>query len=61
MKKYTFEVVIHEGNDEFWESHIKGSGCDEVTEWVIDLLESDGLSLMEGQNCTVKLVEFTDQ
>ena len=32
MKRYTFEVVIDEGNDEFWEEieAKKSSGCDEV-------------------------------
>lgn len=58
MKRYTIEVVIDEGNDEFWES-ITGSGCDEITSAVKDCLDSIGLS--EGYGTTVKLISFIDK
>ena len=54
MRKYTFEIVVEEGNDEFWES-LKGSGCDEVQAVVAEALESNGFM---PENTTVRLVTF---
>lgn len=56
MKKYTFQVVIEEGSDEFWEEiYNKGiTGCDQVKELVEDFLDH----LFTGDN--VKLIEFRD-
>ncbi len=34
MKKYTIEIVIEEGCDEFWESLADKTGCDEVLEYI---------------------------
>ena len=31
MKRYTFTLMIDEGNDEFWESIENVSGCDQLT------------------------------
>lgn len=42
MKKYTFELVITEGNDEFWESIKDKSGCDEVNKLISDILIDNG-------------------
>lgn len=42
MKKYTFEVVIHEGNDEFWE---RKPTDEDVTNLVIEALELYGLTM----------------
>lgn len=40
MKKYTFQVVVTEGCDDFWESFIESdsTGCDEVLAEVRDAL-----------------------
>lgn len=59
MKTYTLQVIIEEGNDEFWESLTAVSGCDEVTEAVIDALDAIGFS--EGYNASVRLVGYTNK
>ncbi|MDD4804519.1 MAG: hypothetical protein PHN69_05025 [Candidatus Pacebacteria bacterium] len=51
MKRYTFKVIVTEGNDEFWESLGDSSGIDEVTEWIAD-------SIFPSDNVTVKLVKY---
>lgn len=61
MKKYTFQVVIEEGSDEFWdEINNKGiTGCDQVLELVEDALDANGL--FNGKNdSNIKLVAFSD-
>lgn len=62
MKRYTFELVIEEGSDEFWEEIGKRTGCDEVTKLVKDLIESDGGFHCDGnyQNCGLRLTRFDD-
>ena len=58
MKTYTLEVVINEGNDEFWEN-INGkqsSGCDEVLHLLKRALSDYGW--LDGDECTVRLVKF---
>lgn len=42
-KTYTFELVVHEGNDEFWESLEHKCGADEVKEMLLSALSSVGL------------------
>lgn len=52
MKRYKFEIVIEEGNDEFWEDLEGKTGCDEVLEIVEEMFsEFDG---------SIRLVEYTD-
>lgn len=55
---YTFEVTVHEGNDEFWES-LTGSGCDEVTQAVRESLMECGFDVE--LECLVKLVSFQNR
>lgn len=57
MKRYIFEVVIDEGNDEFWEELTENqvTGCDEVSDMLKTGLESYGI------NAFVKLKEYKDE
>lgn len=54
MKTYVFTVVIHEGNDEFWESatHNGNSGCDDVRLEILNSLSEHGF------NCDVALTGY---
>ena len=64
MKKYTFEVVINEGNCEYWEDLIKEgkSGCDELKKAIRDAIYNIGFDLgdesVEGYDGTVKLKKY---
>lgn len=42
MKKYTIEIVINEGNDEFWEDLTKdgATGCDELLDNIKEDLQN---------------------
>lgn len=63
MKRYTFELTVEEGNDEFWEN-IKGkTGCDEVREEVKMLIEQGGYYFCDGEykNCELTLKHFEDK
>lgn len=63
MKRYEFKLVIHEGSDEFWESIEEKTGCDEVTEWIKDLLANGTTGLFIGgeySNCELKLIRYSD-
>lgn len=57
MKRYTLELVITEGNDEFWEEIlIDGkTGCDDVTATIINGLHNCGL------DAAIKLVKYEDK
>lgn len=52
MKKYTFEVIVYQGSDHFWDD-IKGTGCDEILEAIQEELET--------YDAEVKLIKFEDQ
>ena len=56
LKTYTFEVVVEEGSDEFWESIAGEAGCKEVVEMVRNSLAESGM--IHGENCTVNLKRF---
>jgi len=56
MRRYVFEVVIHEGSDEFWEDiDLKDlSGCDAVSDMVHECFRGYGLEP------EIKLVSYTN-
>ncbi len=55
MKRYKFEVIVEEGNLEFWEELGENSGCDEVTSFIKDLLYESGFEPI------VTLKEYTNE
>lgn len=57
MKRYTFEVVIDEGNDEFWESIKKIKGIPAVKDDLINTLEAFGV-YTNGRDLHVKFKKF---
>ena len=56
MKIYTFEVVIKEGNDEWWEELNKSgkTGCEEILEDLEGTLDAVGLDVK------VRLIKYED-
>ncbi|MCG7945867.1 MAG: hypothetical protein N0C84_05920 [Candidatus Thiodiazotropha taylori] len=58
MKRYEFKLVIHEGNDEFWESIVDKTGCDEIKGMMVDMLNERGF--FTDDNCELQLVQFND-
>lgn len=60
MKRYTFELIINEGNDEFWEE-IKDSGksgCDDIKEAIEQSLLHFGWDV--GKSCSLTLTGFAE-
>lgn len=57
MKRYTFELIVTEGNDEGWEEMTKDgkTGCDEVLEMVKNELYNIGLDV------DIKLTKYEDK
>jgi hypothetical protein len=53
MKRYTFELVIEEGNDEFWEalSADPVESCKELQDVIME-----NISL--GDNANIRLIKF---
>lgn len=58
MKRYTFQIIIEEGNDEFWESVEKdpGQGLSDLHEMLRECLATYALDDSE-----IRLIEFTDR
>lgn len=58
MKKYTLEIVIEEGSDEFWEELIakNKTGCEEIQDCLINMLYDHGFII--GQNTKLTLKKF---
>ena len=63
MKYYTFTLTVQEGSDEFWESLVGKSGCDEVRAELKELIEAGGYYVCDGehQNCKLVLTSFEDK
>ncbi len=55
MKTYSFELIIREGNDEFWESLEGKSGCDEISDLLRSMLWEFGFN---ESNSKLSLVKF---
>lgn len=62
MKRYEFNLVIKEGNDEFWEEIEKDgtTGCEEVTALIKQCLAEQGFYPGE-QECELHLMSFTNE
>ncbi len=58
MKTYTFEVVVSEGNDEFWEALKDQIGADEVLKALKEALDTYGFTTDEYGNTSVRLIHF---
>ena len=58
MRRYVVQVIIEEGNDEFWESleEENKTGCDEILQMAKEMLYENGF-----HDAEVRLVEFTDK
>jgi hypothetical protein len=58
MKRYKFEIIIEEGNDEFWEEveQNPGKGIEDLHTMIRECLSSTGLDEAE-----VRLTEYTDK
>lgn len=56
MKKYTFEIVITEGSNKFWDDiNRRGrTGCDEVADLVANCFD------LEGLDPEIRLSKFED-
>ena len=56
MKEYTFEIIIEEGSDEWWEEITADgkSGCDEVLQNIKEKVAYDFPN-------SVKLIKFEDK
>ena len=57
MKRYVFEIVVEEGNDEFWEDITSRgvTGCDEVISEVANTFD------LAGWEPHIKLIRFEDK
>ena len=58
MKRYTFQIISEEGNDEFWEEveNNPGQGLTDLQTMITECLEGTGLGDAE-----IRLIEYTDK
>ena len=58
MKRYVFQIIIEEGNDEFWEGLESDgtTGCEDLREMITECLDGTGLGDSE-----VRLIEYTNK
>jgi len=58
MKRYIFQIIIEEGNDEFWEGveEDPGNGISDLHKMITECLSGTGLGDSE-----IKLIEYTDK
>ena len=56
MKKYTLELVVNEGNDEFWEQIADNgkTGCDEILDAITEQLGN-------WPEIEIKMIKFEDK
>jgi hypothetical protein len=57
MKRYVFELIVEEGNNEYWEglTSRNETDCDGMTEQLRDMLAEHGFEP------TVRLVKYEDK
>jgi len=58
MKKYTFEIIIEEENNEFWESIADKPGVEEVLAMVTDMFGSFGF--WDKDNISIRLKNYRE-
>lgn len=58
MKRYVFQIIIEEGNDEFWEGveQNPGQGIEDLHVMIRECLAHSGLDDSE-----IRLIEYTDK
>jgi hypothetical protein len=58
MKRYVFQIIIEEGNDEFWEEveQDPGNGIRDLHTMITECLGGTGLADAE-----IRLIEYTDK
>lgn len=58
MKRFVFQIIIEEGNDEFWEGVETnlGKGVEDLFAMITECLETTGLGDSE-----VRLIQYTDK
>jgi hypothetical protein len=58
MKRYVFQIIVEEGNDEFWEGveQNPGQGIEDLHVMIKECLATTGLDDSE-----VRLIEYTDK